>query len=104
MVFSQNNTTMAIPPNPNQEGLDFTKVIEWFISVLGAVVLLWKAIDKYYENKKTEKEAFIANVAKLEAKTEVDANLATIKSDVTELKSDVKHLGELIMNLYTDKK
>lgn len=103
-MISYQTNTMAIPPNPNQEGLDFTKVFEWFLSLLAGVVTLWKLIDKYYETKAKDKKEYIEEVAKAEAKIEIDTALGQMKADIADVKNDIKHYGELIMKLYTNKK
>lgn len=67
--------------NPTTPDDSLIKLGEWFIAILGAVILTWKFIDKYFEDKKTQKKEFIAEVVK-----------ACIQSELSDVKNDIKEL------------
>lgn len=69
--------------NPITPDDSLIKLGEWFIAILGAVIITWKFIDKYFEDKKTQKKEFIAEVVKACMQSE----LSDVKKDIGELKS-----------------
>lgn len=70
--------TMALQQTPDDS---LIKLGEWFIVALSFVILVWKFIDKYFEDKKTQKKEFIAEVVR-----------ACIQSELTEVKDNIKEL------------
>jgi hypothetical protein len=92
---------LANLPIPHND-IDWESVIKWISGCLAFIIAFWKYIDKYFADKKTEKETFIKTVVR-EA---MESSLNEIKNDVIELKhfreSDMKHFNDTVLKIYAE--
>ena len=82
---------MSIPQNNDET---FKTLSELFLGLLAGVIAFWKFVDKYFEDKKTQKKEFIAEVVK----ACIQSEMSTFKDDIRELKdfreNDRKYFDE----------
>jgi len=80
MDFSKTNIRNMALQTPDDGLINLGK---WFITAIGAVIGFWKLVDKYFEDKKTSKKEFIAEVVK-----------AAMQSELTQIKIDIGKLND----------